>query len=74
MTNLLAGFVPIKRFAKDVGKTRRTVERWMERDRLPFTQLGGVRLIHLATARAWLMRRMRHDRHGRQKPSKPVRR
>jgi hypothetical protein len=61
MTDLLADFVPIRRFAKDIGKTSRTVLRWMEGG-LPYTKLGNERLIHVATAHAWLMRRMRHHR------------
>jgi hypothetical protein len=41
MTNLLTDFVPIRRFAKDVGKCTRTVLRWMKQaDGLPYTRLG----------------------------------
>jgi hypothetical protein len=73
MSNFLADFVPIEQFAKDVGKCTRTILRWMgEADGLPHTRLGNQRLIHLATAQAWLLQRMRQpnpDRRRRQKPS-----
>jgi hypothetical protein len=60
MTDLLADFVPIKDFAKSVGKTTRCVQFWMAKpDGLPWTSLGATRLIHVPTARAWLMGRMR---------------
>jgi hypothetical protein len=71
MTNhVLDGFVPIGHFAKDIGKHTRTVLRWMEFDGLPYTRLGNQRLIHLATARAWLMRRLRPNprRRRRRRP------
>jgi hypothetical protein len=71
MSDLLAGLVPIGQFAKNIGKCTRTVLRWMEPpDGLPYTRLGNQRLIHPPTARAWLMGRMRNDRHRRQKPSR----
>jgi hypothetical protein len=60
MTDFLADFVPIGQFAKNVGKHTRTVLRWMDQpDGLPYTKLGNARLIHPATAHAWLMSRMR---------------
>ena len=60
MTDLLADFVPIKQFAKDVGKSTRCILHWMaEPDGLPYTRLGNQRLIHIESARVWLMRRMR---------------
>jgi hypothetical protein len=42
----------------------------MEFDGLPYTRLGNQRLIHLATARAWLMRRLRPNprRRRRRRP------
>jgi hypothetical protein len=71
MSQFLVGFAPIEQFAKDVGKHPRTVYRWTNaRDGLPYTSLGNQRLIHLATAHAWLMQRMRQrnpDRRGRRR-------
>jgi hypothetical protein len=60
MADLLAGLVPIGQFAKNIGKCTRTVLRWMEQpDGLPYTRLGGQRFIHIESARAWLMMRIR---------------
>jgi hypothetical protein len=71
MNDLLAGLVPIGQFAKNIGKCTRTVLRWMEQpDGLPYTRLGNQRLIHIESARAWLMTRMRSNprRSRRRKP------
>jgi hypothetical protein len=68
MTELLADFVPIRQFAKDVGKTTRCVLYWMaEPDGLPYTRLGNQRFIHIESARAWLMRRMQNSDRRRHK-------
>lgn len=68
MTDLLADFLPIRQFAKDVGKSTRCILYWMKRpDGLPYTKLGNQRLIHLATAHVWLMRRMQNHDHRRHK-------
>jgi excisionase family DNA binding protein len=59
MSDFLADFMPIGQFAKNVRKHVRTVYRWTdEPSGLPYTRLGNQRLIHLATAHAWLMQRM----------------
>jgi hypothetical protein len=74
MTDLLAGFMPIGQFAKNVRKNIRTVYRWTdEPDGLPYTRLGNQRLIHIESARAWLMTRMRHLNRGRRN-HRPARR
>ena len=62
MTDLLADFVPVKDFAKSIGRTTRCVQFWMAAPNgLPWTSLGVTRLIHVPTARGWLMRRMRNN-------------
>jgi hypothetical protein len=60
-------------FAEDVDRHTRTVRRWLnEPDGLPYTRMGNRILIHVPTAREWLMRRMirpaptRRHRRGRQ--------
>jgi hypothetical protein len=71
MSNLLAEFVDVPRFAADIGKDPRTIYRWMQRNNLPFAQIGGTRLIHMPSARLWLMQQMRQpnpDRRRRRKP------
>jgi hypothetical protein len=74
MSDIFTDFLPIGRFAKDVvHKHTRTVLRWMdEPDGLPYTKLGNVRLIHIPTAREWILSRMsrrnpdrRHRRRNR---------
>jgi hypothetical protein len=59
MSNLLAEFVDVPQFAADVRKDPRMVYRWMERNGLPFAQVGGTRLILLPSARLWIMRQMK---------------
>jgi hypothetical protein len=50
--------IPI--FAKAVNRHPRTVDRWTKQaDGLPFTWMGNERIIHIPTARDWLMNRMR---------------
>jgi hypothetical protein len=57
--NVLAGYVDIEPFAKQVGRCMRTVIRWMDQaDGLPFTRIGNRRLVHVATAREWIFSRM----------------
>jgi hypothetical protein len=69
-TNFLSDFVDLEPFAADVARNPRTVRRWLNQpDGLPFTRIGNRILIHVPTAREWLMKRMkRHNprRRGRQ--------
>jgi hypothetical protein len=69
--NLFAEFVDVPRFATDIGKDPRTVYRLMERNGLPFCQIGGTRMIHMPSARLWLMQQMRPqlspERRGRRR-------
>jgi hypothetical protein len=75
MTDLLADFVAVKDFAKSIGKTTRCVQFWMAKPNgLPWTSLGATRLIHVPTAREWLIRRMRNHRRASPKPGRPARR
>ena len=57
---VLDDFLDIEPFADQVKRDPRTVRRWMdEPDGLPFTKMGNRRLIHVPTAREWLLGRMR---------------
>ena len=57
---ILAGYVDVPQFAAEAQKHPRTVVRWMDAENgLPFVQLGSRRLIHVPTAREWLLRKMR---------------
>jgi hypothetical protein len=59
-SDFLKDFLFAGQFAEEIERDERTVERWMaEPDGLPYTWMGNRRLIHIPTAREWLMRRMR---------------
>ena len=61
MNDVLKDLVDANQFAADLGRHPRTIFRWTElEDGLPFVKLGKQRLIHVPTARAWIMSRMRH--------------
>lgn len=60
LQELLSDFVEEKTLAEAFGVSPRTTKRWRdEPDGLPFTKAGSKVLIHMPTAREWLMRRMR---------------
>ena len=59
ITELLADFADEPATAEAFDVTPRTIKRWRsEPDGLPFTKAGAKVLIHIPTAREWLMRRM----------------
>ena len=60
MSDLLADFVDVAQFAADLRKDPRTIYRWMNQENgLPFAKVGGQRLIHLPSAKIWIMAQMR---------------
>jgi hypothetical protein len=71
----LDDLVPYAKFATDeVDKHPRTVVRWMKMpDGLPYTVLGNQKLIHIPTAREWLLRRMRNPNPRRDSNERGVR-
>jgi hypothetical protein len=59
--NLLADYLDIEPFAKEVARDPRTVRRWLDQcDGLPYTRIGNRILIHIPTAREWIFGRMRN--------------
>ena len=59
-TNLLSDYLDLERFAREVDREPRTVRRWLdEPDGLPFARIGNRILIHIPTAKAWILGRMR---------------
>jgi hypothetical protein len=57
---LLDDFAEFDSFAKVVKRHPRTVDRWTkEPDGLPYTWMGKTKLVHLPTARQWLLGRMK---------------
>ena len=56
---ILQDFVEVSVFAKEVNRHPATVDRWTRKSNgLPFTKLGMSKLIHVPTARQWLLDRM----------------
>jgi hypothetical protein len=63
---LLTDFADLVPFANAVKRDPRTVRRWMnEPDGLPFTRIGNRILIHIPTAREWMLSRMRRPNPSR---------
>jgi hypothetical protein len=59
---LLTDFADLEPFAAQVGRDPRTVRRWMnEPDGLPYTKIGSRILIHIPTAREWMLGRIRRS-------------
>ena len=57
---VLDDFLDLAPFAAQVSRNVRTVRRWLNKaDGLPYTRLGNRILIHVPTARDWMLSRMR---------------
>jgi hypothetical protein len=57
---ILGEFLEFKAFAADIKRCERTIERWTAQpDGLPYIRAGSLRLIHIPTARKWLLNRMK---------------
>jgi hypothetical protein len=66
MSKLLEDFLDLEPFAAEVARTPRTIRRWLdEPNGLPYTRAGNRILIHVPSAREWLMRRMKNVRRER---------
>ena len=62
--------IAIEKFAADVGKCPRTILRWIDQpDGMRSVKVGAERFIHIATAKAWIMSRLktRRPEHGAQR-------
>jgi hypothetical protein len=60
-TEFLTDYVEVDPFAAQVKRHPRTVRRWMRQpDGLPHTRLGNRILIHVPTAREWLLSKMKY--------------
>jgi hypothetical protein len=58
---LLSDFLDLEPFAQQVDRDPRTVRRWMdEPEGLPYTRIGNRILIHIPSAREWMLGRMRN--------------
>jgi hypothetical protein len=64
---LLEGFADLDSFAAEVDRHPRSVRRWLDQPGgLPYTRIGNRILIHIPTAREWMLGRM-HNRLSRAK-------
>jgi hypothetical protein len=67
-TGLLADFVDSHQLAKELDRCERTIRNWMnEPNGMPYAMLGYTRIIHIPTARKWLMSRMRQRNSDRRR-------
>jgi hypothetical protein len=67
MPKLLDDYAKVPQVAEEFGKCPRTITRWMDKpDGLPFIYLGKERIVHIPTAREWLLGRM-HRRNPRRR-------
>jgi hypothetical protein len=58
-TRLLDDYADVEVFAAEVDRTPRTVRRWMNTPGgLPYTRLGSRRLVHVPSAKEWLLSKM----------------
>jgi hypothetical protein len=64
---LLDDCLELDEFARKIKRHPRTVYRWTrEPGGLPYTRLGNRPIIHIPTAREWLLGRMRNPNPRRQ--------
>ena len=61
---VLDDFLTLAAFAAEVGRCPRTIARWLdvESNPLPHTRLGNQVLVHVPSARQWLLDKMRRRR------------
>ena len=60
-TGLFADFLDLELFAKEVDRDPRTVRRWLDQPNgLPYSRIGNRILIHVPTAREWILGHMRN--------------
>jgi hypothetical protein len=60
-TDILADYAEVPQIAAAFKKCERTIIRWMdEADGLPFVKIGSKRFVHVPSARAWLLGRMKN--------------
>jgi hypothetical protein len=68
MSKVLEDFLDLTPFAVEINRHPRTVRRWLDkRGGLPYTRIGNRILIHVPTAREWMLSRMRNQKRPRTK-------
>jgi hypothetical protein len=72
-SELLKDFADLEPFAAECKRDPRTIRRWMEQpDGLPYTTIGNRILIHIPTAREWMLGRMRRPNPRRETAPAPA--
>jgi hypothetical protein len=62
MSKIFEDFLDLDAFATDVKRHPRTVRRWIDKPGgLPYSKVGNRILVHVPTAREWLLGQM-HNR------------
>jgi hypothetical protein len=70
--DILSDYTEVDVFAAEVKRSPRTVIRWMDQPNgLPFTKLGSRRLIHIPSARTWMLGRIRRPNPRRRSARAP---
>jgi hypothetical protein len=65
-SDFLSDYLDLEPFAAQVGRDPRTVRRWMNGpDGLPYARIGNRLLIHVPSAREWLLSRVRRPNQRR---------
>jgi hypothetical protein len=60
LTDFLDDYADLEPFADQIKRHPRTVRRWCNQpDGLPYTKLGNRVLIHVPSAKEWLLKRVR---------------
>jgi hypothetical protein len=72
LTELFNDFADLETFAAKLKRDPRTVRRWLNRiDGLPYISVGDRILIHVPSAREWLLGRMKRPNPRRPKQPQP---
>jgi hypothetical protein len=72
LQGILTDYAEVEAFAAEVKRSPRTVIRWMDAPSgLPYAKLGNRRLIHLPSAREWMLGRIRRPNPRRRSARAP---
>jgi hypothetical protein len=74
LDNFLDDYADLETFARAVGRHTKTIRRYMDEkdpDGLPYTRMGNRILIHIPTAKSWLLSRMRRPNPRREHKRRP---
>jgi len=68
MSKVLEDFLDLDPFAAEINRAPRTVRRWLNKPNgLPYTKVGNRILIHVPSARDWMLSRMKNVRSSKRR-------